>query len=59
MVGNPWKNWLLVRDGYLSPPAGLGLGVGLGLEEVSKHPYRQGNWLLLFKQDRERREEGE
>jgi galactonate dehydratase len=59
VVGNPWKNWLFVRDGYLSPPAGPGPGVELDLEEVSKHPCRQGNWLPLFKQDRERREGGE
>ncbi len=60
-MGNPWKNWLFVRDGYVSPPDGPGLGVKLvlDLEEVSKHPCRQGNWLPLFKQDRERREGGE
>jgi galactonate dehydratase len=57
VVGNPWKNWLFVRDGYVSPPDGP--GVELDLEEVSKHPCRQGNWLPLFKQDRERREGGE
>ncbi len=58
-MGNPWKNWLFVRDGYVSPPDGPGLGVELDLEEVSKHPYRRGNWLPLFKQDWERREGGE
>jgi galactonate dehydratase len=60
----PWEEKLLyppmkVRDGYISPPAGPGLGVELDLDEVSKHPYRQGNWLPLFKQDWERREGGE
>jgi galactonate dehydratase len=52
-------NWLLVGDGYLSPPAGPDLGVEPDLEEVSKHPYRQGNWLPLFKQDWEHREGSE
>jgi galactonate dehydratase len=57
----PWEEKLLsppmkVRDGYVSPPDGPGLGVELDLEEVSKHPYRRGNWLPLFKQDWERRE---
>ena len=59
VVGNPWKNWSFVRDGYVSPPDGPGFGLELDLEEVSKHPYRRGNWLPLFKQDWERREGGE
>ena len=48
-----------VRDGHVSPPDDPGLRVELDLEEVSKHPYRQGNWLPLFRQDWERREGGE
>ncbi len=48
-----------VRDGYVIPPDDPGLGVELNLDEVSKHPYRRGNWLPLFKQDWERREGGE
>ncbi len=60
----PWEEKLLsppmkVRDGHVSPPDDPGLGVELDLDEVSKHPYRQGNWLPLFKQDWERREGGE
>ena len=60
----PWEEKLLsppvkVRDGYIKPPGGPGLGVELDLDVVSQHPYRQGNWLPLFKQDWERREGGE
>jgi hypothetical protein len=46
-----------VRDGYISPPDDPGLE--LDLDEVSKHPCRQGTWLPLFKLDRERREGGD
>ncbi|CAK4863390.1 unnamed protein product [Aphanomyces euteiches] len=57
----PWEEHVLlpalkVKDGYLQPPEGPGLGVELNLEELDKHPYQVGNWLPLFKQGWEKRE---
>ena len=48
-----------VRGGHVSPPDGPGLGVELDLDEVSKHPYPQGNWRPLFKQNCEGPEGGQ
>lgn len=57
----PWEEQVLtpplkVKNGYLQPPEGPGLGVTLNMDEVDKHPYHVGNWLPLFRQGWEKRE---
>lgn len=56
-----WENALLtnhmeVKDGYLQPLEEPGLGTDLNIEEIKKHPYKNGNWLPLFRAGWEKRE---
>jgi galactonate dehydratase len=44
IVSNPVK----VVDGYIEVSDRPGLGIDLNLEEIHRHPYRQGNHLPLF-----------
>jgi galactonate dehydratase len=49
----PWAHHLFegvprVREGYLEPPDGPGIGVRLNEEEAMKHPYGRNNFLRLF-----------
>jgi galactonate dehydratase len=37
-----------VKDGYVAPPEGPGIGVGLNEEEARKHPHGQDNFPRLF-----------
>jgi galactonate dehydratase len=60
----PWEEKILtpplkVDKGYVRPPEGPGLGIDLNLEELSKHPHHPGNWLPLFKQGWEKREQND
>jgi len=43
-------------DGYISVPDRPGLGIDLNLEEIARHPYRQENYIPLFREGWERRE---
>jgi galactonate dehydratase len=57
----PWEREIVtnpvhVVDGYIELSDRPGLGVDLNIEEVRKHPYRQENYLPLFKPGWERRE---
>jgi galactonate dehydratase len=57
----PWEkqivtNPTVVVDGYIDVPERPGLGVDLNIEEIQRHPYRQENYLPLFKPGWERRE---
>jgi len=57
----PWEkeivtNPVVVVNGYIDIPDSPGLGTDLNLEEIRKHPYRQENYLPLFKPGWERRE---
>ena len=57
----PWEkeivtNHIEVVNGYIEVPERPGLGVDLNVEEIHKHPYRQENYLPLFKPGWERRE---
>ena len=45
-----------VEDGYITPSPLPGLGLDLNLEEMARHPYRQQNYLPLFRPGWERRE---
>jgi galactonate dehydratase len=45
-----------VENGYITIPDRPGLGIDLNLEEIAKHPYRQENYLPLFKPGWEKRE---
>ena len=38
-----------VTNGYIEVPSRPGLGIDLNLDELSKYPYRQENYLPLFK----------
>lgn len=51
IVTNPVK----VKNGYIEIPERPGLGIDLNLEEIAQHPYRQENYLPLFKPGWERR----
>ena len=49
----PWSRDLFdgvpqVRNGYVEPPEGPGLGVTLNEAEVLKHPYGPTNFMRLF-----------
>ena len=57
----PWEkeivtNHVEVVNGYIEVPKRPGLGIDLNVEEIHKHPYRQENYLPLFKPGWERRE---
>ena len=57
----PWEkqivtNPTVVVNGYIDVPERPGLGVDLNIEEIQRHPYRQENYLPLFKPGWERRE---
>ena len=57
----PWEkeivtNPVVVVDGYINVPERPGLGTDLNIEEIAKHPYRQENYLPLFKPGWEKRE---
>lgn len=57
----PWEkqivvNHVEVKDGYIEIPERPGLGIDLNIEEVTKHPYQQENYLPLFKSGWERRQ---
>jgi galactonate dehydratase len=57
----PWEkeivtNPVVVVNGYIEVPERPGLGTDLNIEEIQKHPYRQENYLPLFKPGWERRE---
>src|SRR5207245_1520393 len=57
----PWEkkivtNPLELVDGYIEVPERPGLGIDLNIEEIRKHPYRQENYLPLFKPGWEKRE---
>jgi galactonate dehydratase len=47
-----------VRDGYLTPSDAPGLGVELDETAAAKHPYGQNNFLRLFEESWERRNQG-
>lgn len=58
----PWEEHILtpplkVNYGYIELSDRPGLGVDINLEEVHKHPYHPGNWLPLFRQGWEKREQ--
>ncbi|CAG7658044.1 mandelate racemase/muconate lactonizing enzyme family protein [Paenibacillus allorhizosphaerae] len=60
----PWEENVLtpplkVANGYIELSDRPGLGVDLNLEEVQKHPYHPGNWLPLFRQGWEKREQNQ
>ena len=52
IVTNP----VVVVNGYIDVPERPGLGTDLNIDEIKKHPYRQENYLPLFKPGWERRE---
>jgi galactonate dehydratase len=59
----PWEkqvvtNAVEVVNGYIEVPARPGLGIDLNIEEIQKHPYRQENYLPLFKPGWELRRTG-
>ena len=56
----PWEAEIVdfpvkVTNGYINVPSRPGLGINLNLEEMAKHPYRQENYLALFKHGWEER----
>ncbi|HYL73618.1 MAG TPA: mandelate racemase/muconate lactonizing enzyme family protein [Bryobacteraceae bacterium] len=56
----PWEKEIVinpveVKDGYIEIPDRPGLGIDLNIEEIARHPYRQENYLPLFKPGWERR----
>jgi galactonate dehydratase len=57
----PWEKQIVthpieVVNGYIEVSERPGLGLDLNIEEIQKHPYRQENYLPLFKPGWERRE---
>ncbi|MBK9166931.1 MAG: mandelate racemase/muconate lactonizing enzyme family protein [Bryobacterales bacterium] len=57
----PWEKEIVtnpveVVNGYIEISERPGLGIDLNLEEIARHPYRQENYLPLFKPGWERRE---
>ena len=57
----PWEKQIVtnpveVVDGYIDVPDRPGLGADLNMEEIRKHPYRQENYLPLFKPGWEKRQ---
>jgi len=57
----PWEkeivtNPTVVVNGFIDVPERPGLGIDLNVEEIQRHPYRQENYLPLFKPGWERRE---
>jgi len=56
----PWEKEIVIHpvevvNGYIEIPERPGLGIDLNLEEIARHPYRQENYLPLFKAGWERR----
>jgi galactonate dehydratase len=56
----PWEKDIVIHpvevvNGYIEIPERPGLGIDLNLEEIARHPYRQENYLPLFKPGWERR----
>jgi len=56
----PWEKEIVIHpvevvNGYIEIPERPGLGIDLNLEEIARHPYRQENYLPLFKPGWERR----
>src|SRR5260221_168927 len=56
----PWEKEIEIHPeevvyGYIEIPERPGLGIDLNLEEIARHPYRQENYLPLFKPGGERR----
>ncbi len=50
----PWEKLIVtnpveVVDGYIEVSSRPGLGIDLNLEEIARHPYREENFLPLFK----------
>jgi len=50
----PWErdivtNPVEVVDGFIEIPEGPGLGIDLNIDEIRKHPYRQENYIPLFR----------
>jgi galactonate dehydratase len=59
----PWSRDIMsgvpqVKNGYIEPPSGPGLGVELDEAEMAKHPYGQDNFMRLFEDGWERRRRG-
>ncbi len=57
----PWEKQIVthpieVVNGYIEVSERPGLGLDLNIEEIQRHPYRQENYLPLFKPGWERRE---
>jgi galactonate dehydratase len=57
----PWEREIVVNpvevvDGYIDIPGRPGLGIDLNLEEIRRHPYGQGNQIMLFQEGWERRQ---
>jgi galactonate dehydratase len=57
----PWEKEIVtnpveVVNGYIEISDRPGLGIDLNIDEIRKHPYRQENYLPLFKPGWERRE---
>ena len=56
----PWERDIVINpvevvNGYIDIPARPGLGIDLNLEEIRRHPYGQGNQIMLFQAGWERR----
>jgi len=56
----PWEKHIVTKpvevvDGYIDVPETPGIGTELNLDEIARHPYRQENYLPLFKPGWERR----
>jgi galactonate dehydratase len=57
----PWEREIVINpvevvDGYIDIPGRPGLGIDLNLEEIRRHPYGQGNQIMLFHEGWERRQ---
>ena len=57
----PWEKQIVVDpvevvEGYIGIPDRPGLGIDLNMEELERHPYRQENYLPLFKPGWEKRQ---
>jgi galactonate dehydratase len=57
----PWEREIVINpvevvDGYIDIPGQPGLGIDLNLEEIRRHPYGQGNQIMLFQEGWERRQ---
>jgi galactonate dehydratase len=57
----PWEREIVINpvevvDGHIDIPERPGLGIDLNLEEIRRHPYGQGNQIMLFQAGWERRQ---